>query len=136
MTYQALAAGAKGIIYWVYKGSKYYVRDFPEQWEADKRMARELNRIAPVIAYGKDSNAVSMTAGVGTRAICKTYNGRGYAIVVNLSRQKRSVELAAPGAAKLTEIFGAGDLTGDDGRFRFELEPIGVRVFETGQAGG
>lgn len=135
MTYQALAAGAKGIIYWVYKGSKYYVRDFPEQWEADKRMARELNRIAPIVAYGKDSSAVSLVAGAGVRALSKSYGGRDYAIVVNLCRQKRSVEISAPGAAELTDIFGAGEVTGENGSFRFELEPVGVRVFEAQPSG-
>lgn len=130
MTYQALVAGAKGIIYWVYKGSKYYVRDFPEQWEADKRMAKELNHLAPVIAYGTADPTVAMTAGAGTRAMFRSYNGRRYAIVVNLGRTKRSVELTSKDAAKITDIFGAGDVTASDGRFRFDLEPIGVRVFE------
>ncbi len=135
MTYQALVAGAKGIIYWVYKGSKYYVRDYPEQWEADKRMARELNRLAPIIAHGKEDSSVSMTAGAGARAMFRTCDGRSYAIVVNLGRTTRNIELTAPGAAKLVDIFGAGQAVGSDGRFQFLLEPIGVRVFQVERTG-
>lgn len=49
MTYLALVHGAKGIIYWVHTGSKYYIHDYPEHWEALKKIAGELRDLSPVL---------------------------------------------------------------------------------------
>lgn len=57
MTYLALVHGAKGIIYWSWGGSKYYMGDFPEQWRVMKGIAGELRELTPVLAGGKDNGA-------------------------------------------------------------------------------
>ena len=49
MTYLALVNGAKGIIYWAHSSSKYYIRDYPEHWNAIKKIAGELRGLTPVL---------------------------------------------------------------------------------------
>ena len=55
LTYLAIVHGAKGILYYTYKGGKYEIKDFPEHWNDVKKIASELNILSPVLT-APDSN--------------------------------------------------------------------------------
>lgn len=58
MTYHALINGAKGMLWYTYKGyGQYLPVDDPELWEAQTKMLFELNELAPLFlepGFGKD----------------------------------------------------------------------------------
>ena len=49
MTYIALIRGAKGLLWYTYKGyGQYLPVDYPELWEAHKKLLKEINELSPV----------------------------------------------------------------------------------------
>lgn len=49
MTYLAIASGAKGIFYYTFHGSQYFIKDSPEHWESLKTIVKELKTIYPLL---------------------------------------------------------------------------------------
>lgn len=53
MTYLAIIHEAKGIFYYTYHGSQYFIKDSPEHWRDLKEIVRELNNIYPILVGPK-----------------------------------------------------------------------------------
>lgn len=49
MTYLAIAQGAKGIFYYTYHGSQYFIKESPRHWENLKAIVGELTLIYPLL---------------------------------------------------------------------------------------
>jgi len=58
MTYLAIARGARGIFYYTYHGSQYFVKDSPGHWEDLKTIVRELREIYPILVAPEAGNVV------------------------------------------------------------------------------
>lgn len=52
MTYQALVAGVKGIIYYTYYDRSWYLPDHPQLWEGLKSLVPEIKTITPFLLQG------------------------------------------------------------------------------------
>jgi len=55
MTYQALLAGAKGIVYYSYHyrgGEDWHLPDYPELWEGMKSLVPEIKQLSPMLLDG------------------------------------------------------------------------------------
>jgi hypothetical protein len=48
MTYEALARGANGLLYYAYDSGRWKLREHPETWEALRSVVREVNRRLPL----------------------------------------------------------------------------------------
>jgi hypothetical protein len=66
LTYLAIVHGAKGILYYTYRGGKYEIKDFPEHWNDVKKIASELNILSPVLTAPDSNNnlVLNLTANV------------------------------------------------------------------------
>ncbi len=66
LTYLAIVHGAKGILYYTYRGGKYEIKDFPEHWNDVKKIASELNILSPVLTVPDANNnlVLNLTANV------------------------------------------------------------------------
>lgn len=100
LTYQALAAGAKGIIDFAWnmpddKDGYFKIHDFPELWAESKRMPREIKAIEAFLLDGEltnpDSGAQDVYAGHWTMK-----DGRQLLCVVNTSPREATVRLPIP----------------------------------------
>lgn len=88
MTYLALVHGAKGIIYWTHTGSKYYIRDYPEHWQAMKRLAGELRTLSPVLLTADvAAKLIVAPEGATLDTMVKQLKDATYVFAVNHSSQ-------------------------------------------------
>jgi hypothetical protein len=53
MTYQALIAGARGIIYYTYRDSTWYLPEHSDLWEGIKSLVPEIKTLSPILIHGK-----------------------------------------------------------------------------------
>lgn len=83
MTYQALLAGAKGIIYYTYHDQSWHLPNQADLWESMKSLPPEINAISPLLLNGTfqkvDADKSDLFAGIWTN------QDQGLAIVVNSS---------------------------------------------------
>jgi hypothetical protein len=87
MTYQALLAGVKGILFFAYDdGDKNQIRNNPLVWDRLKTLAAEIDRLSPVLTDGSftklATNDLELLAGQWK------HKNRLYLIVVNTSQSK------------------------------------------------
>ncbi|MBM3474899.1 MAG: hypothetical protein FJX75_16680 [Armatimonadetes bacterium] len=88
MTYLALLAGVKGILYYTYGDQGWVVTDHPEQWEAAKALVPEINHLAPALLDGKFT---LLSEGDNDIYAGKwEYQGKTYTIVVNTAQEERT----------------------------------------------
>ena len=90
MSYYALMNGAKGMLWYTYKGyGQYLPKDDPELWASQKVFLKELNELAPLFmsgGFGKRINSVSNNEDIN--AVLKNSSIGRYLIIVNISKTK------------------------------------------------
>jgi len=88
MTYLPIIEGAKGVLWYTYKGfGQYLPEDDPILWEAQKKILSELNQLAPLIlAPGFGEPALQVKASGNIRAIIKKGPTGTFLIVANKSK--------------------------------------------------
>jgi hypothetical protein len=133
MTYLALLAGAKGLVYYTYRDPFFDMRESPELWEGMKTLPAEIAALAPFLLNGQratlDAGYKDVFAGHWTTA------GRHVLCVVNASTtEARELGLALPAgvSGKATSLFAAypGTLEVRDGRLSGSIEALAVAVLE------
>jgi hypothetical protein len=132
MTYLALLAGAKGVLYYTYADTGFNMREHPDLWRDMCTLPRELRALAPWLLNGKreplPTGAKDVFAGYWTsrrrQAVC----------VVNTAAEERAVSLALPPGAggRAVPLFAGRPLglvvTG--GKLTGRLGPLEVHVYE------
>ncbi|MGD9518077.1 MAG: hypothetical protein AB7W28_01050 [Armatimonadota bacterium] len=103
MTYLALLAGVKGIIYYTYQDGSWLVTDNPEQWETAKALVPEITRLAPALLDGAFELLAEKDSGL--YAGCWTHQGRRYVVIVNGGTETVDFELTIRGAVA-EKLFG------------------------------
>lgn len=116
MTYQALLAETKGIIYYTYHDSSWHLPDHPDLWEGVKSLVPELKSISPLLLDGNfqkiDPKMSNIVAGIWTN------KNQGVAVVVNSNYGKpREVALELPIAVR-------------EARSMFQDRPAGMTLKE------
>jgi hypothetical protein len=90
MTYLALLAGVKGILYYTYGDGGWVVTDHPEQWEAAKALVPEMKRLSPAIL---DGQFTLLSEGENDiYAGSWDYDGKTYTVAVNTAAEERTFE--------------------------------------------
>ncbi len=91
MTYLALLAGAKGILYYTYADGTWVLPEHPEQWDALKALVPEMRRIAPAVMDGRFS--LLSEGRDGLYAGVWSHRGERLVVVVNSAPKQRSFDL-------------------------------------------
>ena len=94
MTYLALLAGVKGIIYYTYGDQGWVVTEHPEQWEAAKALVPEMQRLSPAILDGEFTLLCEGEGGVFAGAWA--HEGKTHTVVVNTSDEPRAFDPVGP----------------------------------------
>ena len=90
MTYLALLAGVKGILYYTYGDQGWVVTDHPEQWEAAKALVPEIKHLAPALL---DGHFTLLSEGDNDIYAGQwEYQGKTYTVVVNTAEEERTFE--------------------------------------------
>jgi len=132
MTYTAVAAGAKGILYWSLSrliGDDWARGILPRVkfWEQLKSVVGELNVLMPVLTADTpeiiaDNNRVA--------TLIKSDGRDTYIIAVNYERSAREtlIELPTLRQGLAQAVFGQGEFDLADGKLEMEFEPLEVKV--------
>ena len=126
MTYLALLAGVKGIIYYTYADSGWSVTEHPEQWDAARALVPEIKLLTPALLDGRFTR---LADGEGDLfAGMWEYEGARYVAVVNGGNLETPFDLPVTGT-EVTVPFGSDSVpTLAEGRLRGVVEGLGVRV--------
>jgi hypothetical protein len=133
MVYQAVVAGATGIMYFSYSWEGTLEDRDPALFAALGPVNRELQTLAPVVLEGERPGAeVRVNAPVDVRSLVREWGGRTYVIVVNVGTSAVSIEVehrGPAGGAVMESLFDGRVLKAVSGSFVEALEPYGVRVY-------
>ncbi len=132
MTYQALMAGAKGIIYYTFYDTDWKLSENPDLWDGMKTLVPEIEQLTPALLDGSFTSFLT-----GVQHIFGglwTYNNDAYVVLLNTSDIAKDISVTLPvegtgSAEALFEnrpsglIYEAGNLTGT-------IQPKDVHVYK------
>lgn len=135
MTYLALMAGAKGIIYYTYRDNGFNMREHPDLWENFKTLPPEIEAMKPYLLEGTRTVLVE-----GENDIYAThwaYEGRHLICVASTANtETREVSISLPEGVtgQLRNLFPdrPGGMTMADGTLSGTIGPLDVHVYEVG----
>ncbi|MEG4282808.1 hypothetical protein QUB68_06740 [Microcoleus sp. A006_D1] len=131
MTYQALLAGSKGILYYTYHDSAWHLPNHPDLWEGVKSLVPELKVISPLLLEGDfqkiDTKMSNIVAGIWVG------EDQAVAVVVNSNYGKsREVSLELPIEVREARSMFQGRPSGmslKGGKLFGSLKPLEVHVY-------
>lgn len=131
MTYTALMAGAKGLLWYTYKGyGQYLPDDDPELWEAQKQLLKEINELAFV--FKAKGLGESIQSQQGIMVVIKKVPGRTYLFAANTSESETIETTLTIGNfdRDVMEVYGENRkpiLV--DGRIKDTFKPLDVHIY-------
>jgi hypothetical protein len=139
MTYQALAAGAKGVIYYAFfDASTRLPTSAPALWAELKSLVPEVNVLAPAVLSGQMTRVLADAAG-DRFASYWIYQGRVYVIVINTSATTAkafSLPMPAGFAGSARPLFSGrpSGMTYSNGLLAGTVQPLHVHAYVLGDA--
>lgn len=134
MTYQALLAGARGIVYYAYRAPEVDLNAEPFLWRSLQALSGEVAQLAPLLL---DGELMTLQSGDGKEPLAAYIRGQtaagewqGYLVAVNTSRKEsRQVRFELPESPTRWEALG-GDraLRREGGGVQGQLAPLQVTV--------
>jgi len=145
MTYLAIVHGAKGIFYYTYHGSQYFIELSPEHWKGIKRLASELRDLTPVllapagpsvlkIEITPDSSRKDANGDPAIHYMVKELDGKGYLIAVNVVEKPLTAAITgfSSGTGKIDVLFEKGrQVPVIDDKFTDDFAPYAVHIYST-----
>jgi len=132
LTYLALVNGAKGVIYWTFTGSRYYIVDYPEHWAAVKKIASEVRDLSPVLLTPTIARKLCVKqSGDSIQSMVKRMNGSWYVFAVNSARTPctGSFDISGAKASDVEALFENRWIHGKSGEWTDEFKPLEVHVY-------
>jgi len=131
MTYQALLAGTKGILYYTYHDPAWHLPDNRDLWEGVKSLVPEVKSISPLLLDGEfqkiDTKMSNIVAGIWRR------ENQAVAVVVNSNYGKsREVALELPIAVREARSMFPNRPAGmavKEGKLFGSIDPLDVQVY-------
>jgi hypothetical protein len=143
MTYLAIARGARGIFYYTYHGSQYFIKGSPRHWEELKAIVGELRAIYPLLIspvildfelditeLGKDQASLFWTVREVSEENALIKAGT-YLVVVNSTNRPvmASFWLKKHQSTDIKVILENRKLVSTDGNFSDSFAPYGVHIY-------
>ena len=134
MTYQAIAAGVKGIIYYTFfDGGNSLPTGSPSLWAELKALVPEVNVLAPALLSGQMTRVLADASG-DRFASYWVYENRVYVIVVNTSPSSAkaySLTMPAGTVGPAQPLFSGrpSGMTFSNGMLSGNVQPLDVHVY-------
>jgi len=134
--YQAIVAGARGLLFYSYiaseqnaEGRPWWIERSP-LWEACRKLNAELHELEPVLlAPGGEQLQTNDMEDV--RALRRDYRGRPYIFVVNIAATEQQLQLTLLREWQRAQVkWEDYSLPVEDGVLSETLEPFAVRVYQ------
>lgn len=135
MTYQALLAGVKGIIFYTYYDSQNLITENPDVWNQVKNMVLEIKELSPILLNGK---LIKINTGVpDLLAGMWSYQKHLYVMAINTSYDSRktvSIQLPAPSSGEAKSMFPGrpSGMVIKDGKLSGSISPLNVHIYSLG----
>lgn len=130
MTYQAVVAGVKGVVYYSYRSGGNRVTDDGPLWQETRNLAAEMRVLSPTLLSAGRRELTPDTAGQPVRAVQFSGAGGSYLLVVNTTPRSQPLRLDLPRVRSLRPLFGTATPDFGRGQLGGTLEALGVQVFE------
>lgn len=139
MAWQCIAEGATGLVFYSWFDVKRNPDvSFDVQWDGLKRIAAEIDLLAPVLLSIDPVPEVQVSCDPAPAAgpgwlnwTARSHAGKLYLVVVNNGDGEGTVTFALPGAARSVQVVGADRSIRPEGAsFRDELGKLSVRIYE------
>ena len=135
MTYLALIEGAKGVLWYTYKGyGQYLPEDDPALWQAHKKLLHELHELSPLwMASGCGEQVAVTDEGLPIRARLKKCASGTWLIAVNTSKTEACTPEFILNQFRNTSasVFGTDrTLTISNGRLKDHFQPLDVHIYK------
>ena len=126
MTWQHLACGANGIMYYAFCSlrDKFKGAEFDERWTELKEIAAEVKKYEKVFLTDEDAPSVRSDNDLVPVRVWK-FAGETWLLAVNATResQKATVSVASALGERMQAEFGPVPVR-QDGKFEYELKPL------------
>ena len=131
MSWQSIAGGANGIVYYAYflLERMDHKDPFERRWRECCNVAREISDLFPMLLA--DPSDFGFRSPVPERLGWRAWSHEGdtWVLFVNASRERMSVKLSpTQNVGSLSPVFGNGTVTLKDGCLDVDLPPIGVTI--------
>ena len=130
MTWQAIAEGAKGIVFYSFHGMFKFADEATREklWGDVVAVTREVKRFEDVfLSVEPAPEVVGTPPGLSVRTWRR--GGKVYLLAVNTTREPLSAEVGLSGMTGVAAMeLGGGVSVPSEGRVRVELPPIGLSV--------
>ncbi|MEG4806455.1 hypothetical protein QUA82_01245 [Microcoleus sp. F8-D3] len=131
MTYQAILAGAKGIIYYTYYDREWSLREHPDLWMGIKSLVPEMQAISSFLLEGDfktiETGAKNILAGIWV------HQNQNLAVFINTSYDRTpQVAIKLPGNVREVQPMFSSHASGmsfKNGQLSGFLNPLEVRVY-------
>ena len=138
MTYFALMQGAKGVLWYTYKGyGQYLPEDDPDLWEAHKKLLSELNSLSPLwMSAGNGSKIAVKDEEMPIRARLKKSPIGTFIIAVNTSKTDAFTPEFILNEFQNAQVSVYGEkrtLTISNGRLTDTFQPLDVHIYKVEQ---
>ena len=132
MTYQSIVAGAKGLLFFVYKGKEYRLYDSPQGLINIKKMTNELRQFTPIfLSSSVKPDFISIKKNPIIRTKIFKLRNKYYLFAVNLSRDSTNIEVKIKRTPNLiTEISSARIINLINTGFMEKINSLGVNIYE------
>ncbi|MEF2277593.1 hypothetical protein V3W47_04720 [Deinococcus sp. YIM 134068] len=130
MTYQALMAGVKGVVYYAYRTEGHDIGEDPAAWRAAQVLAGEVRTLAPTLLDGKRTELLSGRGDEALAVLVERLRGPWYLFVLNNRETSREVRVRVPGVSRLTPVFGGATLEMERGVVEGTLPSLAAQVYE------
>ena len=131
MTWQCIAEGARGLVYYSFFDIKRdTVVPFDVQWPLVKQVAAEVRDLIPVILSVEPVPAISVEERAWLHWTTRRLGATVYLIAVNDEGYAHHVVFRLPAVPAHLRLRGGDEVTPPaDGRLRVQLEPHGVAIY-------
>ncbi|MFF2846189.1 DUF3459 domain-containing protein [Streptomyces sp. NPDC058001] len=131
MSWQAIVAGAQGLIYYSRFDLERDANGVPYATLLDqtKAVVSQISELSPVILSDRSAHGIRVTHDDDLRWTTRRHDGADYLFVVNLSKEPRPVSFHAPGNAQAEVLFEDRALIQSNGRYSDRLDGLGVHLY-------
>ena len=135
MTYSGLIEGAKGLLWYTYKGyGQYLPQDTPELWKAQVALLKEIHELEPLfMAKGIGRTIHTTDKNKNIRSIVKKSKIGTFLIASNLSQDETINAEFMPKAIRNNIIAVYGEdrqIKTANGKFKDEFKPLDVHIYK------
>lgn len=132
MSWQAIVAGATGLLYYSRFDIENDVSGVPYRTLLDnaKTVVTQIRELSPVILSTERASSIRVAGDDELRWTTRRFGNRDYLFMVNLSEEARTVSFAGRGNDPVQVLYERRNLVKTKGRYNDDIEGLGVRLFQ------